>query len=197
MSIARDLQFLYEIGTMRNLQRAWRQTLGVDVATNPEHTFRVAFIALTLARMEGVQNDEKILKMALVHDLGEARTLDLNYTAKMYVKIDEHKAAHDTLDGTMIRDLLKVFEEYERRACIEAKIVKDADNLDVDLELKELEERGHKLPKKWGYVRSKIVHDKKLHTKSAKKLWKAIQKSDPAAWHLTHNKWYKMPDTGR
>ena len=70
---SRDIDFLFELGTLRNTQRAWRQHLGVDCASVLEHTIRVAWLALILARREGIKDEEKVLKMALVHDVGEAR----------------------------------------------------------------------------------------------------------------------------
>ncbi|HEY9584171.1 MAG TPA: HD domain-containing protein [Candidatus Paceibacterota bacterium] len=193
----RDLEFLYEIGTLRNMDRAWKTIMATDVASDPEHTFRVIFLALLIARSEGVKNEEKIIKMALVHDIAEVRTNDHHYLHSVYVKADEHKASYDTFFGTSLADLnSKVLSEYEERKTIESKIVKDADNLDIDLELKEMDERGLKLPAKFVKFR-KLVRDKKLYTKSAKKLWDMIQKSDPADWHLKANKWVKLPKAGK
>lgn len=84
--------------------------------------------------------------MALVHDLPETRTSDLSYVQKVYVKADDDTAAKDSLAKTMFEDFYSVIlNEYEKRESIEAKIVKDADNLDVDLEMKELEERSSML----------------------------------------------------
>lgn len=193
----RNLEFLYEIGSLRYLERGWRQHFGVSMANNLEHAFRVMYLALIIARNEGGANEEKILKMCLVHDIAETRTTDLSYMQKVYVSPDEKKSAHDLFDGTVIEDLNKeILEEYKKRESKEAKIVKDADNLDVDIELKELEERGHQLPGKWRDLR-KMVRDKKLYTESAKKLWDDIQESDPASWHITANKWLKIPDAGK
>jgi hypothetical protein len=63
------------------------------------------------------------------------------------VNSDEEKAAHDSFAGTLLEDINEdVLSEYEMRQTIEAKIVKDADNLDIDVELKEFEERGSQLP---------------------------------------------------
>ncbi len=192
----RDLELLYEIGSLRHIPRGWTQHLGVRCATDLEHTMRVIFTALILARMEKVKNEEKIIKMALVHDLAETRTADHSYVQKVYVTIDEKSAIHDTLQGTILSDFEEIIDEYEERKCIEAKIVKDADNLDIDIELKEFDEQGHKLPKKWINER-KLIRNKKLYTKSAKKLWDEIQKSSPASWHIESNKWRKIPSAGK
>ena len=191
------MEFLYEIGTLRNLPRSWKQVLGMDVANDLEHMVRVMFLALIIARSEGVKDEGKILKMVLVHDLAETRTGDFNYVQKVYVDPDEHRAAKDLFAGTVLDSLRQTFlSEYEERKSIEAKIVKDADNLDVDIEMKEFEEQGSLLPKKWKAFRRK-VRDEKLYTKSAKKLWELIEKSDPASWHMTANKWVKMPKAGK
>lgn len=195
MPTSRDLDLLYEIGSLRHMPRGWLQHLATNCANDLEHTIRVVFIALLLARKEGVKNEELIIKMALVHDLAETRTSDHSYVQKVYVTTDEDRALHDILTGTALEDLLSIAQQYHKRQNIEAKIVKDADNLDVDLELKELEEQGHQLPKKWRGFRAQVR--KKLYTASAKQVWKQIQTSDPANWHLKTNKWLRLPNAGR
>lgn len=192
----RDIDFLYEIGSLRNIPRAWIQHLAANCASNLEHTVRVVFLALLIARKEGVKNEEKIIKMALIHDLPETRTADLAYVHKVYTKTDDARAAHDLFAGTSFADLEEVLEEYEARKSEEAKIVKDADNLDVDLELRELMEQGNGVAKKKQPLR-KIVRQKKLYTKTAKKIWDDIQRSDPSNWHVSANKWLKVPEAGR
>lgn len=193
----RNIDFLYEIGTLRNVQRGWRQHLGVDVANVLEHSFRVMYIALILARMEKIKDEEKIMKMVLVHDIAETRTSDLSYVQKVYVSTDEKRSAEDIFKGTIFSDLEEtILMEYEARQSIESRIVKDADNLDIDLELKELETKGHKLSLRWRKFRRK-VRDEKLYTKSAKKIWDLIQKSNSEDWHMNINKWVKLPNAGK
>lgn len=193
----KDIELLFEIGMVRNIERAWKQVLMTDVANDAEHVFRVIFIALILARAEGVKNEEKIIKMALVHDIAETRTNDHHYVQSVYIKRDEEGATQDMFEGSILENLNSEYlKEYRERKTIEAKIVKDADNLDVDIELKEVEERGHNLPKKWKTSR-KLILDEKLYTKSAKKLWKMLQTSDPADWHMKANKWIRVPEAGK
>jgi len=165
----RDLDFLFEIGSLRNIQRGWRQHLGMDCATVLEHTIRVVWLALIVARKQGEKVDEnKILRMALVHDLAEARVSDLSYVQKVYTTGDEARASAEMFAGTSLVDFnTDILHEYENRASLEAKIVKDADNLDVDLEMKELEERGSQLPKKWAEMRA-LVRNEKLYTQAAR-----------------------------
>lgn len=179
----RDVTFLYEIGSLRNVQRTWRQFFGSDVANNSEHIFRVMWTALIIARSENIKNEEKIIKMALVHDIAESRVPDTNYLSKAYSTRDEDKALKDILDETSLQeDFLVLFHEYEKRESIEAKIVKDADNLDADLEINEQAAMGNQVDKIW-ISRRKKVYDS-LYTQTAKKMWKELYITNPQQWHV-------------
>lgn len=178
----RDLDFLYEVGALRRLNRAWEQFLNPDAQNITEHTFRVMFLALILARQEKIKSDEKILKFALIHDLSESRTGDFHAGMKLYSNRDENKAAKEIFEDTSLDgEFVKLFLEYEKRDSIESKIVKDADTLDVDLELQEQEVQGNDLKK---YCPDRQIYYKKLFTKSAKKMFREIQKSEPHKWHM-------------
>ncbi len=180
----RDLEFLYEVGSLRHMPRLWKRFLTPDFKNNTEHTFRVAWIALMIANIEGTGNHEKILKLALLHDLPESRSTDVDYLSRQYVERNEDLAARDVFETTSLEEeFLELWHEYSERKSIEAKIVKDADNLDVDMELQEQETRGFKLKKFWSKQRDTAVY-KKLYTKTAKRLAKLINKSNPHDWHL-------------
>lgn len=180
----RDLEFLYEIGTLRYLQRKWRQFLNADFQNIAEHKFRVVWVAMVIAMHEGVRDINKVIKMALVHDIAESRTGDADYVARQYNVRDEEVAIKDMLrDTTLEKEFIELWKEYEAKKTKEAQIVKDADNIDVDLELKEQEVKGYKLHPKWLEMRKMVAEDK-LYTKTAKKLWKEIQRSNPHDWHV-------------
>jgi putative hydrolase of HD superfamily len=178
----RDLELLYEIGCLRFISRSWVQFLGPNFANLAEHHLRVTWLAMLLSKMEGKGDMEKIMKMALVHDVSESRTGDLHYIGRQYAKRDEPKAIADILKNTSLeKEMLELWHEYEERKTIESKIVKDADYLDVDLEIQEQKTMGREQMKVWDSNRNIIQH--KLFTESAKKLWAAIKKSDPTEWY--------------
>jgi len=193
MNLKKNTNFLFEISSLRHVDRTWKQFFDNTVANNAEHTFRVAWIALTLAKMEGVKNHEKILKMALMHDVPESRTGDVHYLSRQYVERKSEEAARDIFTGTVHDDeMLNLFEEYEERKSLEAKIVKDADVLDVELETKEYEAKGFTLRKKLAPKRKTGVYTR-LFTKSARKLWDEIDKIDVHDWHndSPQNRYFK------
>lgn len=180
----RDVDLLYELGALRLLQRQWTRFHMPNVANLADHHFRVAWIALAIAAREAEPVDTaKLLKMALIHDVAESRTNDVDYIARQYVTRDENQAAIDMLsDTTFGTEMLDVLHEYEERQCLEAKIVKDADNLDVDMELQEQESAGHHLAAMWREHRTSVVKPQ-LFTQSAKDLYDEICSTNPHNWH--------------
>lgn len=183
----RDIELLFEIGCLRHMPRSWKRFFNPDVANNSEHTLRVVWIAWLLSEYENVANKEKIFKMALLHDLTESRTGDVDYISRQYTKRRDSDAINDIIKDTVFdKELIILYHEYEKRTTLEAKIVKDADNLDVELELLELESQGHSIGKLWSNQRKKLVYPK-LYTNSAKKLWDKIHESNVHDWHLNTN----------
>ncbi len=180
----RDLDFLFELGAFRFIDRSWRQFYNKDLANNTEHSFRVAWIALLIAKHEGVKDTGKVMKMALMHDLAESRTGDAHHMSRHYVKRDEDGAMTDIFADTILgKEMLALWKEYEERKSMESKIVKDADGIDVDLELAEQEINGKQMRDRYAAYRKSAGHDK-FFTKTAQRIWKTIQKTDPHTWYL-------------
>lgn len=177
-----DIDFLLEMGCLRFIDRTWRQFLGTPFANVAEHTLRVAWIALVLAAATDEHVDTaKLLKMAILHDVAESRTGDVNYLQRQYVRREEDLAIRDVfLNTSLEREMLELWNEYTNKSSIEARIVKDADALDVDFELREQAAAGVRLD--FSAVRSH-VRASVLHTDAAAELWDRIQVSDPHAWH--------------
>lgn len=193
-SLKRNLEFLYEMGWLRFIPRSWQRFLNPDFQNLAEHHLRVAWISLILAKMENVKNTDKIMKMAIMHDIAESRTGDVDYLQRQYVKKDDDMGMKDILEETLLEDeFLGLWKEYEEKKSIEARIVKDADGLDVDFELKEQESKGNPLRKHWRNSRKFAVRNR-FYTKSAKKIWNLIQKSDPHSWHTTGRNRYNKGD---
>ncbi|MBI2623274.1 MAG: HD domain-containing protein [Candidatus Liptonbacteria bacterium] len=179
--------FLFEAGTMRKLLRVHRQTLLTDDMSDniASHSFRVALIAWALARKERADVG-KVVLMALLHDLGEARSNDHNWVHKRYMKVFNDEIITEQLGGLPFGDLHMLAREYEARKKKEAIIAKDADLLDEILLLREYEWQGNREAMKWLYEgKGKLRTNaqlKKLKLKSSKELGRAIYEVEPSAW---------------
>lgn len=179
----RDLEFLFEIGTLRLIQRSWSRFQSPEFQNLAEHHMRVIWIALIIAAQEKVENTDKIVKLALMHDIAESRTGDVDYLSRQYVERNEKLGLADILHDTSLeKEFLALGKEYEQKKSLEAKIVKDADNLDVDMELREHDFRGHKIVQGWKEHREKVIKNR-FYTQTAKNLWDSIQTANPHDWH--------------
>lgn len=183
MSLKRDIEFIFEIGRLRFVDRAWKQLFGPDLQNVSEHTMRVVWLSLIVAKYEKTKIDEnKLIKMAIVHDLDESRTGDTHLVSRRYSTRFSQKAIDDIFKATALNDsFITIFQEFEKCKTLEAKIVKDADNLDVDIETVEAKSRGGKIPRLWRKFR--LMTYKDFYTQSAKKIARTIERADPNDWH--------------
>lgn len=180
-----DINFLFEMGSIRFISRMWQRFLHDDFANLAEHHFRMFWIAMIIASHEKDVDTGKIAKMVLVHDIAESRAGDVDYLARQYVERNEKLAMQDMLAGTSLeKEFYSLWEEYESRTTLEAKIVKDADNLDVDFELAEQATKGSILKQHWQQNRN-FVAAEKLYTATAKELYRQLQEANPHEWHLS------------
>ena len=183
-NLEHDVNFLFEMGNIRLIDRMWRRFHTTSFANLADHHFRVFWIAMTIAAKEKNVDTGKIAKMALLHDIAESRAGDVDYLARQYVVRNEELAAQDMLAGTSIeKEFYALWEEYETRESLESRIVKDADNLDVDFELAEQAASGNALKENWKDMRE-FVAKEKLFTDTAKAMFDQLMKANPHAWHM-------------
>lgn len=108
-----DIDFLFEMGNLRHIDRMWKRFLVATPANVAEHHFRMFWIAMVIAVQEKNADTAKIAKMVMVHDITESRTGDVDYTSRQYVKRDEKLAIKDMLAGTSLeQEFYGLWEEY-------------------------------------------------------------------------------------
>jgi len=179
---------LFETRILKYLPRASLPYLKIPLKENvAEHSFYTSIIGWILAELEQA-NKDKVIKMALIHDLAEARGGERNLINKFYSDplnepkiVDEISETYD-LKNFEIKELFKEFFEEKSK---EAKIVKDADVLAGMLLEKEVFDSGNKKAKKW-----LDVSLSRLKTKSGKELGKLIFQTDSDEWWLEVAKKY-------
>lgn len=179
----RDVAFLYELGSLRHVQRTWRQFGGVPYSNVAEHTVRVSWIAMLIARREG-EDVGHVAKLALLHDIPEIRTGDVNYLSRLYADRHEDEALADMVaDTSMEAEIHELWEELTARETLASRIVKDADTLDCDLELMESKAVGASLHDALHDTRDRAAE--RLYTDTGRQLFNEIYSADPHEWHRT------------
>ena len=147
-----------------------------DIESVSSHSYSVAVIALTLSEMTRLRTREvdveRVLKMALLHDLSESLTFDiskayLGYLGRKGSQLKtrlEWKAISRILSGLenerLVRSFRTTLEEYSSLKSLEARIVHSADALDLLLQIIEYERMGYSkttLGPIWRETKSKLV----------------------------------------
>jgi len=148
------ISFIAELMRLKSVPRIGWLLRGVrDVESVAAHSFGVAVIAMLLAdraRARGLEvNVERLLRMALLHDLTESRTGDLPSTIKRYFDKAAIKAADESIAREIFNELgdwsdsyLELWFDYEHRVSIESRLVKAADKLDLLMQSREYEKGG-------------------------------------------------------
>ena len=172
------VNFLFEVGMLKRTPRTGYQFLGSGGESVADHSFRMAIIGYILAsEIHGADKNKTVL-MCLFHDLHEARTGDQNYVNKRYNTVDEEKAVcHMTSGLPFGHEITRLNDEFNRGESIEASIAKDADQIDLILELKQQKDLGNKYADEWlYYAKKRLINDK------ANDMAEEILKTDHTDW---------------
>ncbi len=121
-----------------------------------DHTFGTAFLALILADMLGYDED-KCVKMALIHDLAESIAGDITPHDQISEK-EKHKREKKAIQELFENQrIISLWEEYEERKTEESKFVYQLDKLEMLFQAYIYQkEYGKDLSEFWEYVEKRI-----------------------------------------
>lgn len=116
-----------------NTRHSWTSTNRKESVA--EHSWRLSLIALLLEKEIENVDFNKIIKMCIIHDLGEAITGDI----PSFLKTQQDSAVEEKAIKKLIEKLPEpqreefriLFEEMEQRQTMEAKIYKALDRLEA------------------------------------------------------------------
>ena len=174
---AATADFLFQLGILKKLPRSGWLSIGITQPENiADHVFRTALIGYLLAKMERA-DENKVLKLCLLHDLAEIRTSDITPLNSKYIKKDDKKAARDVIRGLFCeKELAALIGELESDTR-ESIVARDADALELLIQAKEYLDQGNK------YAREFITTArKKIKTRSAREIARGLEKTDSARW---------------
>lgn len=177
LQAARLADLCNETGMLAKIPRSGYAFLGSGGESVAEHSHRTTVIGHILGRMAGA-NAEKVAMLCLYHDLHEARTGDFNYVNHRYNTCRARDALADALSGTGLqKEVLAFWDEFEAADTQEAKLAKDADQLDLICSLAEELHKGNQQARDW--LDSALP---RLRTNEGKALANAILRSTPDHW---------------
>jgi len=149
------LATLIELQRLKGLDRTGWPLRGLSSGTESvaAHSFGVSAAAMLLADKlvaQGVDLDmERVLRMAMIHDWAEARIGDIPRTATEYFGAEARRQAELAAFTDIVQELgrpmyLDLFEDYEQRRSLEARLVKAADVIDLLVQVLVLEKAGYR-----------------------------------------------------
>ena len=173
-------QFFLELGVLKRFPRNGWLRAGIE---NPEsiadHSFRTAMIAWALSEFERADSSRAV-KMALLHDIEESRTGDLDMVMKRYHLNDKKSKAYSDIlkNSPYNREAHELVLELFAQKTLESQIVKDADKIELFLQAFEYEVSGFKEAAKW-----KHSSRTGLKLKSSKDLIKQLETQEINWWY--------------
>ena len=123
----RIIDFILEVEKLKSVTRKTRP-LGLDRYENPaEHSWQLALFAISLGRFaESPVDMNRVLRMLLVHDIGEVDTGDTIFFAeggwedRKAAELAAVKRIFGLLPEDQAADLLALWQEFERAETSEA-----------------------------------------------------------------------------
>lgn len=145
------LNLAFQVGLSKKLKRAgWVMNKIKNPESVADHCFRLTVLAMTLAPSLGV-NQEKLIKMAIIHDLGETATGDLVVQRGRKI-FNEEREKKERIEKKAIREILfgfeedygKLFQEMVARKTREAIVFWEIDQLEKGIQAYEYEKEQSK-----------------------------------------------------
>jgi putative hydrolases of HD superfamily len=180
--------FLFEMGQLKNLDRAGWLLLGIPQPESvAEHSFRVAMVCLVLASVDGADIGRTVT-LGLFHDAHETRIGDVPSVGRAYVTTAAPEAvtAHQVagMPGAAAKELQDLTAEYEACETTEARLAHDADKIETLLQAMEYQACGYDTQ---GWRETSLAA---LRTETGQLLAQAIGASSPHGWFAPFQKSY-------
>jgi putative hydrolase of HD superfamily len=140
------LYLAFQVGISKKLPRTGWVMSGIkDAESVAEHCFRVNVLSMVLAPYLGVDQD-KLIKMSIIHDLGETATGDLiiQRGAKIFEKErkEKEKIEEDSIKAILWKyspDYQKLFHEMIQRKTRESIVFWEIDQFEKAIQAYEYE----------------------------------------------------------
>lgn len=134
--LAGCLTFIREAERLKNVLRSAHTSTGRPEST-AEHTWRLCLMAIVFQRELGALDFAKVLKICVMHDLGEAIGGDIPAVEQQSVPDKGERERNDLLElmaplpDSLREELLALWDEYENASTAEGRIVKALDKLET------------------------------------------------------------------
>lgn len=186
--------FVYETGMLNRTPRSGLPFLGSGAQSVSEHGFRTLHIAWLLARLsQEPLNGLHLIHLVMFHDLPETRTGDFNRVYKKYDRVNDDRLYADLAKELPFgEEILAWVREFEAGLTPEARLARDADQLELIATLQEQLDLGN--PRAGEWIEAARV---KLKTESARQLANDLVNTPSDEWWFQDKHDQHWIDRGR
>jgi 5'-deoxynucleotidase YfbR-like HD superfamily hydrolase len=143
------ITLFHKVGKLKRIKRAgWTRMSIPNPESVADHSFRCTFFAMVLGDLKDL-DCERIMKMALIHDLAEITVGDI--TPHDGISDDEKKQREDAALKQIFQDILNredylnLWTEYQNQETKEAIFIRNIDKLEMAFQAMEYQEEFPKL----------------------------------------------------
>ena len=140
--------FFQKVLMLKTIHReGWKENLQINYPESvADHSYSVSVMSMILADLEGL-NTEKIIKMALLHDLAESIIGDIiPGSMKNGDKITKENHAMKkiltNLPSEIRKSYFKIWDEYQNNSSKESSLLHDIDKLEMAFQAKFYQKSG-------------------------------------------------------
>ena len=140
--------FFQKVLMLKTIHReGWKENLQINYPESvADHSYSVSIMSMILADLEGL-NTEKIIKMALLHDLAESIIGDIiPGSMKNGDKITKENHAMKkiltNLPSEIRKSYFKIWDEYQNNSSKESSLLHDIDKLEMAFQAKFYQKSG-------------------------------------------------------
>jgi len=141
-------KFFEKVLELKNVQRqGWKEKLEID---NPEsvadHSYSTTVLSMILSDMKGLDS-EKIMRMALLHDLAESIIGDITpdhirKNEKITKENDAIKQILKNLPYSIAESYFEIWNDYQKKISKEAILLHEMDKLEMAFQAKFYQKNG-------------------------------------------------------
>lgn len=188
---SRILDFGRIAGKLKRIKRkGWLTVASIENSESvADHTFRTAILAMCISDLKRLDMD-KLVRMALLHDVHEALIGDYDHCDKEQMGESELRNVEDkaikrvfsALPESLREKYIRLSLEFQRQETAEAKLVKQIDLLEMLIQAAEYEEEGYdreKLQTFWSHA------EETLEDTDLKRLFKLLEENRSRRTDLT------------
>ena len=140
--------FFQKVLMLKTIPRqGWKEKLQIDHPESvADHSYTVTAMSMVLSDLEGL-NTEKIIKMALLHDLAESIIGDITPNTitndeKILKENQAMKQILKNLPDKIAESYLEIWNDYQNNSSQESSLLHDIDKLEMAFQAKLYQENG-------------------------------------------------------